>query len=254
MPVLVDPDLESRKIPLGKYGYTAARIDDLGASEFTLVVLISDVSSSVADFQTTLESCIKEILQGCEKSPRADNLLVMHIQFARTVIETHGFRPLTNCVLTDYDNVLQVGGSTSLYDAWMFALSALGDYAKHLDNNEFKVNGLIACITDGDDNTSSFGADDVKKVIANINKQESLESLMSILIGVNIQNTQSEKDHFTSRLTEFKDAVGITQYEEISDTSAKTFAKLAKFVSQSVSSQSQSLGTGGASQPQTLTI
>lgn len=254
MPVLNDSSLESRKLPLGNFQYKAARIEDLEASEFTLVVVLVDTSGSVAGFKKDLENCLKEIIQGCSRSPYSDNLLVMVVQFDNNVVETHGFKPLNSCNIDDYDDVLTIGGMTALHDAWMFGLSALSDYASHLDNADYSVNGLVVGLTDGMDNVSNFGTSDVKNMISKINKQESLSSLLSILIGLNHDSDASYRQQVTDCLNNFKNETGITQYAEVKDTTEKTFAKLADFISRSVSSQSQSLATGGASQPQPLTI
>lgn len=40
-------NMESTKLPTGNYGFSAQRIEDLGASEYTLVTLAVDDSSSV---------------------------------------------------------------------------------------------------------------------------------------------------------------------------------------------------------------
>ena len=45
---------------------------------------------------------------------------------------------------------------------------------------------------------------------------------------------------------------GFTQYVAIADANATTIAKLGDFVSRSISSQSQALGTGGPSQSLTF--
>jgi hypothetical protein len=52
-----------------------------------------------------------------------------------------------------------------------------------------------------------------------------------------------------SYLENFRINAGLDEYISIGDATAGKLAKLAQFVSQSVSSQSQALGTGGASQP-----
>jgi hypothetical protein len=52
----------------------------------------------------------------------------------------------------------------------------------------------------------------------------------------------------------FKDGANISQYVETQDASAKTLAKLAQFVSKSVSAQSQALGSGGSSKLLSLSI
>jgi len=61
-------------------------------------------------------------------------------------------------------------------------------------------------------------------------------------VGVGVDSGTSQE------LENFKNEVGFTQYIELKNADAKTLAKLAKFVSSSISSQSSALGTGGPSQ------
>ena len=66
---------------------------------------------------------------------------------------------------------------------------------------------------------------------------------MSVLIGVSVQDPEVSR-----YLKKFHVDAGFTQYVELDQADAKTLARLAKFVSQSISAQSQALGTGGGSQ------
>ena len=70
---------------------------------------------------------------------------------------------------------------------------------------------------------------------------EKLESLISILVGINTANCSAE-------LQEYQQKTGMDHYIDVGDATPRKLAKLAAFVSQSISSQSQALGTGGPSQ------
>jgi uroporphyrinogen-III synthase len=72
---------------------------------------------------------------------------------------------------------------------------------------------------------------------------ESLESIVSVLIGVNTQS-----GGLNDYLRELKKEAGFTQYVSIGKATAKELAKLGGFVSKSISSQSQALGSGSAGQ------
>jgi len=146
--------------------------------------------------------------------------------------------------------VLRLYGSTALFDAAENSVLAQTAYAKDLVDNDFSVNSIVVVITDGADNVSHGCANDVKKALAAAVKEEAVESMVSILIGVN----PHKNTHLTDYLSSFKFDAGFTQYEEIDKADAKTLAKLAKFISRSISAQSSSLGTGGPSQPQSFTI
>jgi hypothetical protein len=79
---------------------------------------------------------------------------------------------------------------------------------------------------------------------------EATESMVSILIGVGVAGYAE----VAAELKRFKAEAEITQYVETQDANAKTLAMLAEFVSKSISAQSASLGTGGPSQPTSLSI
>lgn len=244
-------DLQQHKATLGAYGFSATRIEDLGATEYTLVSIATDVSSSVDGFGTEMETCIKEIVKACAKSPRADNLMIRLSQFGSQVRESHGFKLLSAVNADDYNGILHIGGMTALYDAAENAIGSMSRYGQDLMKNDFNVNGIGIIITDGCENASTLTLKDVVKSMKDAMKSESLESLVTILVGVNIQD-QGVSD----TLKQFQADAGITQYVELNNAKASTLAKLAAFVSKSISSQSQALGTGGPSQqlPPSLTI
>jgi uncharacterized protein YegL len=247
MPKLNDATLMQHNDVNSHFGFSATKIGDLGASEYTLASVVVDVSSSVAPFARELTIAVKEVIRACKYSPRADNLMVRLTQFASTLDEVHGFKLLENCNEADYDQALTVGGSTSLFDASVNAISATSLYGADLCKNDFSANGIVVVITDGDDNTSSLSANAVRDALAKVVRDESLESLVTILIGVNINDR-----YISQRLQDFNNLVGFTQYIELDNADAKTLAKLAEFVSKSISAQSQSLGTGGPSQSLTI--
>jgi len=242
MPIFTD-GMEETKIKGSHYGFSGKRVEDLGATEYTLVALTGDKSGSVGGFRDEIETCIKEVISSCQHSPRADNLMARLTLFDTNLEEVHGFRPLTECDVDKYTNCIQVGGATALYDAACNAVESLTVYGKDLAENDFDVNAIVFVITDGMDNRSTMTATEVKKRLEEAVKSEQLESIVSILIGVNVQEPA-----VSQYLKELHVNAGFTQYVELGDASAKTLAKLADFVSKSISAQSQALGTGGPSQ------
>lgn len=243
MPLLTaTDDLHQAALPTSGYGYSATRLDDLGAAEYTLVSIVCDASGSVATFRGELEQALKSIVQACRLSPRADNLLLRLVSFDNALNELHGFKLLERCNLADYDGVLRTGGTTALYDAAENAVSATTDYARRLGASDFAANALVFVLTDGMDNASSLTAHSVKEALGRAVAEEALESFLSVLIGVNVSSRA-----VGGYLQDLKTDVGFTQYVEIGHADAKTLSKLADFVSRSISAQSKSLGTGGGS-------
>ena len=243
MPLLNDATIDQNNLPNSHYGYSATRIDHLGATEYTIATIVCDVSGSTDGFALDMEAAIAKIVQACKHSPRADNLLLRLIRFNDTLSEVHGFKLLENCNTGDYSGILNCGGNTALFDATENAAAAVLDYGRRLAGADFSANAILFVITDGMDNASKVTAKGVKRTLAEAVLSEALESLVSILIGVNVQ--QGSVSRYLHRL--YKDA-GFSQYVEIDNADTKTLANLARFVSQSISAQSQALGTGGPSQ------
>jgi uncharacterized protein YegL len=239
-----DPEMKSHRITGSRYGFSAARPTDLGASEYTLVGLSADCSSSVAGFAAEIEKCVTEVVRSCRASPRADNLLIRFTTFGDTVTEVHGFRPLQASQTSTYKGSIRPGGCTALCDATHNAVEAVVRYGGDLHDHDFDVNAIVFVITDGGENAStSAKADDVKQALQRAAKDGKLSSVVSILVGVAIDN-----DALGAELRRFKQDVGFDEYIELGDANASSLAKLASFVSKSISLQSQSLAAGGGKQ------
>jgi len=236
-------DTESQPLMVSNFGFSAVNVDDLGATEYTLVGIACDVSTSVSGFRKEMEDCLKEIVRACYSSPRADNLMLRTVFFNSRLSEFHGFKPLGNLNPDDYDGSLSPGGMTALCDATVNIIESLGTYGKDLVESDFDTNGIVIVITDGMDNHSTNTVNQAKEALAKITKDENLESIRTILVGV-VQDDQMIKDY----LDDFQAEVGFDQYVTLGSADAKTLAKLADFVSKSISAQSQALGTGGPSQ------
>lgn len=261
MPVIGDDDaLENFQIPNSHYGFSATKIGDLQATEYTLATVVCDESGSTAGFAAEMEKATQEIVKSCRHSPRADNLMFRTVMFGTKMSEYHGFKLLESCNVADYNNFYGKSGNgatTALFDSSHNAIKASNSYAKQLSANDFLCNGIVFVITDGDDNASLLTAVNVGEALSEAVKSEAMESLVAILIGVNVNQPQLHQ-----YLTDFAKKAGFTPvkvrdangnetevpYLSLTDASEKTLAKLAKFVSQSISSQSQALGTKGPSQ------
>lgn len=243
MPIFQDDDSTNFKANGSGFQFSGININQLtGASAYTLVGLAVDRSSSVTSFATEIETCVKESVKSCLKSPRADNLLARLLAFGSTVTEEHGFRPLVNCTPDKYDGFLKPGGQTLLYDASVDIVDSLATYGKSLIDQDYTANGIVIIITDGADYGSMLKAHHVKESIDRTRQSESLESIISILVGINVKEPT-----IAAYLKDFKDEAGFSQYIEAADVSAKTMAKLTGFISTSISSQSMAIGSGGPS-------
>lgn len=225
------------------FQFSAIEIDRLGASEYTLVTLVLDMSGSVSTFEKELTSAISAVLETCKMSPHSENLMFRLVSFNENVREEHGFIPLSNLDLDSYKNVVSPSGLTALYDGTLNAISSTAQYGNKLYAEDFDTNAIVFIITDGMDNRSSSRVSDVKNAIDNFYQEESVESLKTLLIGVN-----TDSPSVKTYLEDFKVDAGIDQYIDIKSATSQSLAKMADFISKSISAQSQALGTGTASQ------
>ena len=245
MPRLNDQTMEELNNPNTSFTYSGVRIDELmenGSSEYTLVTLVIDRSGSVHPFKNEIEAGIKEVVKACKHSPRADNLMIRLVLFNDDIEEVHGYKLLQNCNPDDYNGVINPNYTTALFDATIRSIDATSTYAKTLADNDLDVNAIVVVITDGLDNVSACTPNNIKDSINNAISSESLESIRTVLVGVNVDLSQMASD------------AGIDQYEELDNADSNTLAKLFDFISKSISAQSQSLGTGGPSKPISLSI
>lgn len=240
----------------GHFGFSAVKMDDLESSEYTLVCIVCDRSGSTNGFQNDMEAVLKEVLAACELSPRKHNLLVRVLSFDDRLEEIHGYKLLPMIQPSDYDGALRARGGTALYDATIDGVESLIAFGSQLIEEDYTVNGLLVVLTDGDENNSTLSVPgpgglpdpkNVREAFSKVLRKECLESLLSILVGVNIQDS-----HMKDCLDRYHSDAGFTQFVPLADANKKTLAKLAAFVSKSISSQSQHLGTGGPSKPVTF--
>ena len=239
---LLNDDIQVAQI--GNFTFSGIRPERLGATEYTLVTIVTDKTGSVYGFERDLLEVKKSVAAACQKSPRAEYLMLRNVEFNNKVDEIHGFIELNTVDASGYQ-APQCEGATALYDATYAAIAVTNEYARTLSDNDFSVNGIVFVITDGDDNVSIQTPGTVAEEMKRGIKNEWIESLNVILVGVNATKYSRELDKFS------QDA-DLTQYVDMGDATPKKLARLADFVSRSISSQSQSLGTGGASQALTF--
>jgi uncharacterized protein YegL len=249
MPRLDGADVETHNIG-NNFNFTAARIGGLGATEYTLVNIIVDMSGSVSRFLPDLTSSIETAIDACRKSPRSDNLLIRVAAFSTSypkgINEIHGFIPLADIDIANYQ-ILRAYGGTPLFDACYVGVCALNAYAQMLYEQDFTVNGITFVITDGDDIDSTTRPPMIKAEIERAQIGEFLESHVTVLIGINAAQ-------YENYLKTFQRDAAFTQYIDAGDANKGNLAKLAAFVSQSISSTSLAIGTGGPSQSIAATI
>jgi uncharacterized protein YegL len=235
--------MDMENMTAGGFSFSGVGIGKLLNSEYTLVTIALDNSGSVGSFAGEIESALQEVVKSCASSPRADNLLVRVISFNSNIEEIHGFKLLSECNVGDYNGILSPGGTTALFDATENSIRAQTKYAKDLVADDYSVNGIVVVITDGCNyGSGTQHCKNVKSALEEAVSGERLDSLVSVLIGINVNEPVVAK-----ALSDFKIDANLSSYVSVSDASASALAKVAKFVSKSISAQSQSLGSGPAS-------
>lgn len=245
---LIDKQLETIKSASG-YQFSATKLDKLGAMQYTLATVVVDVSYSVEGFKDQLEECLKKVFLGMDNCPQSDNLMFRVVSFNNSVKELHGFKLLPDIKEDDYTGVLNCGGTTSLFDAMDDSIQATSTYGQNLISNDYSANGIIVVITDGQNNTGSIrNSDIIKRSLEQARRSECLQSLTVILVGVT-NDDDDDGNNLDMYLTDVKDGAGCDQYIGLGKVTPKKIAKLAKFISHSVSSTSSALASGTQSKP-----
>jgi uncharacterized protein YegL len=245
MPRMNDNTMQSGAVGTGlqKFEFSATKVDHLGATEYTLVTVAVDETGSTAGFEADLRKCLISAVESCKKSPRSANLLLRVVVFSTAVPngveEIHGFKPLSEIDPNSYRQ-FNPGGGTPLFDAAFSAVGATNAYAKTLAAQDFPTNGIVFVITDGDDNSSGSTISMIKQEMDRGKRGEEIESLVGVIVGINAS-------YYRQQLDNLANGTGM-KYIDAGDATKGKLAKLAEFVSQSISSQSQALGTGGPSQ------
>lgn len=248
MPIYKSEDSESHSIPGSTYQFSAIRPEKLGAAEYTLVTIVIDITGSVYHFSEDLLKMLKAVINACnsKKNPRRENLLIRVITFNQQVYELHGFLPCENINVDDY-KPFNCEGRTALFDAGYNALGATLECSEKLTSHDFGINGAIYITSDGEDNFSTTTEKMIADLVKESRKEEKIESLLTVLIGINTKECGTA-------LESFKKRAELSQYIDMGDVTEGKLLKLGGFISQSISAQSQAVGSGQASQPVSLTF
>jgi uncharacterized protein YegL len=244
MPIITTEEIN--KIPGSSFQFSAVKPENLGASEYTLVTVVIDITGSVYMFSKELLIMLQEVIKACQKNARSENLMVRVVTFNNHVNEEHGFRLLMDIDPANYHE-FNCTGNTALYDATYSSIAATLAYADTLMKNNFNVNGAIYIITDGEDNASNTTRKMISDEIEKCKKTELIESLITILIGINSVSCKQYLDGF-------KQEAGLSQYVNMGEVTAGKLAKLAGFISKSISSQSRAIGSGISASTNNLTF
>ena len=240
MPKMLVQDMEQFKQTVhGTFTFSAVRPDTLTEVKYTLATVVVDITGSVASFADELLNCLKVAANACKESPQIDNILFRALTFNTITYELHGFKPLSS-VDPDKDyRSFNPQDLTAVYDATYDAIGAAIDYGELLVDQKYKVNIVCVIVTDGEDNRSKLSPADIANRVDKALKTEKIESITTILVGVNAKDCLHQ-------LETFKNEANLAHFIDAGDATPKKLAKLAQFISKSISSTSAKLGQGVA--------
>ena len=228
------PRLTGETFKAGSFTFSGINAADLQEPEYTLVNIVVDTSGSVCPFAGDLLASLEASIGSCKLSPRRENLLVRVTEFNNRVSELHGYKLLSSI---DVYSALTCGGNTALCDAVLDAIISVSDYSNHLVQKKIDVNGVIFIITDGEENASKASTGMVAQKIQSLRQSERGCQFTTNLIAINASQC-------IDALKQFMKDCKLDMFLDFGEATESNLAKLAGFMSRSISTTSQSLASG----------
>jgi uncharacterized protein YegL len=133
-------------------GAAGKALEDIVASDVTLITVLIDASSSIKDRR--LEQAVRDgqnhLIDAFAGAKQKDAILMALWTFSSNLDVLHSYLPVTDAVRLDPNNY-RGNGSTRLYDTWCDALAANVAYAQRLRDGGTPCRSVVVVITDGED-------------------------------------------------------------------------------------------------------
>ena len=133
-------------------GAAGMDMEDIVASDVTLVTVLVDASSSIAG--SGLEQAIRDgqnaLVDAFAASREKDSVLLATWTFNDEIRVVHAYVPIADATRLDASNYAGVG-TTHLYDTWCDALAANVAYAQRLRDGGTPCRSIVVVVTDGED-------------------------------------------------------------------------------------------------------
>lgn len=227
------------------YQFSGASLDDIKTDSLCLAVIAVDTSTSMVGEEKNLSDCFNTAISACHKAPNREGILFRVTEFNSTVREIRPFIPPSAAPSL----VFKTHGMTALGKATIDALRSMVEYAKHLAQGDYRANGILILLTDGEETmeTETVAILNIQNELAAIKTAEVLDSILIIMVGFR------PEPHIEAVQKNFASQCGM-KYVKLTEATPQRLAKLAQFVSHSVSSQSSQIGTGQAAQIPQLSL
>lgn len=240
------------------FGFSMIGIKNLTETSYTLALILLDTTGSVSGEESEIKRMLEQIVADGKRAGWGKRVLLAAQEF-NTVMGVREIFGFDTPAALDLSNIrINTTGATNLLDASATAFNALEEAAKTLSHADFITNLLLVVVTDGEDNASSLTAQALGDLVKNGRKNENYDSVKTILIGLRTgqraQDSRYSGKTVDDVLKELAQTAGFDQYESAQQVKDGTYGKIGGFISQSVSSASQSLGSGSPSQNVNFTI
>lgn len=152
-------------------GCMGAPIDDVDATEATLVSVLLDMSGSMEPHRSAVLDAYAIMLKSLQGAKAAASILLSTWTFDDVPRLLFGYQPvgwLSPLTKRDY----RPDGCTALYDAALGAMTGLVAYGQALDQGGVPSKRVLFVLSDGDDNRSRHRADDVRRVAESLRREE----------------------------------------------------------------------------------
>lgn len=167
-------------------GAAGKDLEDITASDVTLVTVLIDASSSIAD--RGLEKGVREgqnaLLDAFAGAKDRDAVLLACWTFSGTMDVLHSYVPVPDASRLDAKNY-RAHGSTALYDTWCSALAANVAYAQRLRDGGTPTRSVVVVVTDGEDVGSKHSATDCARISRDLLASE-LFTLALVGVGTDV--------------------------------------------------------------------
>jgi hypothetical protein len=157
----------------GSLGSLGVGLDELDSEDVTLVGFVIDMSSSMGGVTDAVIHAYNTELQALRTARTASSILVSTTTFADQPGLLHGYLKLDRVPLLDHATYLP-NGCTALHDAVLGVLDRLESYRGMLRDNGVRSRGVVIVLSDGDDNHSQKGADDVRREAERLVREEAI--------------------------------------------------------------------------------
>lgn len=170
--------------------------DEVENDHMFLMGIVRDRSGSMGSYQGVMQKSTGEFINSIKGSKSDDEILVSLTEFDDQ-IDSYGYQNVSD-MPTDF----QPRGMTRLYDAVIVAQERLFDgkgngYMEQLNASGVRTRGALVIFSDGQDNDSKASANDARKAVERLKKQEILVAFVAFgddakgiadQIGVDPQN------------------------------------------------------------------